>query len=217
MWRGTWDGFNFRTHQVLWAHDPKRGCIIYSSKVPRALFHSAQDAVYSVAANTSRILMLDGGCPLNEWAAAATKEHEWAAGRGFYPTYDVNSETWTEDGNDRMGIKEKISWEVLEMWLLMSLLTGVCLSFHKEKTRQTQIKQKGKEQQWLKMQLLFLVPIVTGNLTAREKHPQLSFISRCETWQTYQCCAGLDIDFSCLFGHRLTAVSAAKRSAETES
>jgi len=83
-------------------------CIFYSSTVPQALFHSAQDTVYSIAAKTARILMLDGGRPLNGWAAAATKEHEWAVGRGFYPTSDVNSETWTEDGNDCIGIKDQL-------------------------------------------------------------------------------------------------------------
>lgn len=55
------------------------------------------------------------------------------------------------------------------------------------------------------MQLLFLIPIVAGNLTARGKQAQHSFISHCKTWQMYQCCAALDIDFSCLFGHRLAA------------
>lgn len=206
VWWGTWDGFNFKMHQVLWAHGPKRECVFYSSAMPQALFYSAQDVVYSIAAKTSRILMLDGGCPLNEWAAAATKEHEWTVGWGFYATYDVNSETWTKDGNVCMGIKEKTHWEVLDMWLLMNLLPGVWPSFHKEETRQTQIKQKGKEKQWLKMQLLFLVPIATGNLTTREKQAQHSFISHCGTWQMYQCCAVLNIDFSCLFGHRLAAV-----------
>lgn len=77
--------------------------------------------------------------------------------------------------------------------------------FPSRENKTTQIKQKGKEEQWLKMQLLFLVPIVTGYLTTRETQAQHSSISHCETWQTYQSCTVWNIDFNCPFGHQLAA------------
>jgi len=45
---------------------PKRKYVFYSSTVPQVFFHSAQDAVYSVTTEASRILVLDEGCLLNE-------------------------------------------------------------------------------------------------------------------------------------------------------
>lgn len=56
------------------------------------------------------------------------------------------------------------------------------------------------------MQLLGLAPIVTCKLTSREKQAQHSLVTTVGLGKHTDSCAVLDIDFSCLFGHRFTAV-----------